>query len=482
MPGRCGSWLERGGLLRGKNMNIGMSFWEIVGVNMWSMCITTLLLLWCSRMLLGRIPGTGNRGRLAGGILLGLAMSFIWAFLGAVCYLKGVWRWPLGTGLILWEYFQMFIWMLFLKFLYRLSWRRCWASTLLAVFLTSLGNTMSNFLVINRVFDLRVTEELRHYLFWLMVLMPLCIFLFLVPVWRTGLGKLYGKWVIWDGAQGWLYFFLSLYPIFFRLLCWMVQKSQTDPNDNPMVSLLLLLLIHLALISRGREEEQRKQIAQQEISLRQQTVYIEQMEQMQTEIRRFRHDFKNLMAGMYFQAQEGELETLKSFIQDMTADFDRQAGDRIRIMNQLANVQVAEIKGLLLQHMTDMQKDGIRFELEVMRPFSDVAMRRTDLTRCLGILLDNAAEAVQGKKDGMVFVMISSQKDCVTIRVKNTLYEIVDFGRLGSLGYSTKGHGHGIGLSNYRKILEKYDAILSATSVEAGFFVQELKILQGCGT
>ena len=27
--------------------------------------------------------------------------------------------------------------------------------------------------------------------------------------------------------------------------------------------------------------------------------------------------------------------------------------------------------------MTDMQKDGIRFELEVMRPFSDVAMRRT---------------------------------------------------------------------------------------------------------
>ena len=111
-------------------------------------------------------------------------------------------------------------------------------------------------------------------------------------------------------------------------------------------------------------------------------------------MRRFRHDFKNMMSGMYLQAREGDLDAVQSYIQEMTADFDMQVGSQIRLMNQLANIHMAEVKGLFLEKLKEMQKQRISCELEVLKPFAGTAVRGTDLCRCLGILLDNAMEEV----------------------------------------------------------------------------------------
>ncbi|MDE7068718.1 MAG: GHKL domain-containing protein, partial [Schaedlerella arabinosiphila] len=194
------------------------------------------------------------------------------------------------------------------------------------------------------------------------------------------------------------------------------------------------------------------------------------------EVRRFRHDFKNMMSGMYMQAKEGDLEAIQSYIQEMTSDFDMQVGSQIRIMNQLANIRVAEVKGLFLEKLKVMQEEEIHCELEVLKPFEKTGLRSTDLCRCLGILLDNAMEEVRGKKDGKIHVMISSQSGCTTFRVKNTMHSSVDFHKIGTLGYSTKGENRGIGLANYKKILERYDRILPLTTIQDGFFIQELKV------
>lgn len=72
--------------------------------------------------------------------------------------------------------------------------------------------------------------------------------------------------------------------------------------------------------------------------------------------------------------------------------------------------------------------------------------------------------------------MISSRNGCTTFRIKNTLYGAVDFGRLGTAGYTTRGSGRGIGLESYGRILKRYDFVFSFTAVQDGCFVQELKI------
>ncbi len=60
--------------------------------------------------------------------------------------------------------------------------------------------------------------------------------------------------------------------------------------------------------------------------------------------------------------------------------------------------------------------------------------------------------------------------------MKNRLYHDIDFHRIWQQGYSTRGEDRGIGLASYRKILEGYENVLPATSVQDGYFVQEFKV------
>jgi len=306
-------------------------------------------------------------------------------------------------------------------------------------------------------------------------MVPLALLLVIGLLYRTRAGKLFSQW---EGQKlgPAVLVFLVLYPVLSQIVQETVEISAKDAGYNPATAFIFLLIIYMIFMHTGREGIQQKRIEDQEVSLRQQGAYIENLEGLQKEVRRFRHDFKNMMSGMYLQAEEGNLEAIQGYIQEMTEDFDLQVGSQIRLMNQLANIRVTEVKGLFLEKLHTMQKEEIHCELDVLKPFKETRVRSTDLCRCLGILLDNAMEEVQGKKDGRVQIMISSQGGYTTFLVKNTLYSSVDFHKLGTAGYSTKGDGRGIGLNNYKRILGKYEKALSLTTIQDGYFIQELKI------
>lgn len=274
--------------------------------------------------------------------------------------------------------------------------------------------------------------------------------------------------------------FISLYPILSEILYYMVQIGERVGNDNAVVSLLYLLIVFIIFGYAGRQEMQKKQIQTQQISMQQQSAYIESLEKLQSEMRRFRHDYKNMMSGMYLQAKEGNMEAVQNFIQDMTSDFDYQVGEQIRRLTQLGNIHMLEVKGLLLGKMEKMQQEQISCELEVLHPFDRTRLRTTDLCRCLGILIDNAIDEVQGKKDKkpkpQIHIMISSQEECTTFQVRNPLYSNIDFHKIWQQGYSTRGADRGIGLASYKSILEHYENVFSLTTIKDGYFIQELKI------
>ena len=123
-----------------------------------------------------------------------------------------------------------------------------------------------------------------------------------------------------------------------------------------------------------------------------------------------------------------------------------------------------------------MKSKHIKCELEVLRPLLYTTLHGTDLCRCFGILIDNAIDEVCEKQNAYVNIMISRQEGFTTFRVKNTLYSEIDFHKIWFEGYSTKGEGRGTGLANYKKILERYDNVFPHTSVQNGYFIQELKI------
>ncbi len=219
----------------------------------------------------------------------------------------------------------------------------------------------------------------------------------------------------------------------------------------------------------------RKMEAQRDI-IAQQQLYERELESIRREVRAFRHDYKNLLAGLSQQADEGELDALRAALSELDAGFDRRIGEKIRASTQIGNLRILQVRSLLLSKLSVMAKQGIDCRLEVLYPVEWVGMDVWDFVRCLGILLANAAQAALETDTPWVEIVLLAQGSSVALRVSNPYTGVVDPDNIWTEGFSTKGEGRGLGLPSYQRILEGCPNTATSTSWAGGVFVQELKV------
>ena len=237
------------------------------------------------------------------------------------------------------------------------------------------------------------------------------------------------------------------------------------------VALIAGLVVYLAqrFDSARKLEAQRNVIAQQQL-------YERDLEAIRREVRSFRHDYKNLLAGLSEQAGQGEVDALRATLSELDAGFDRRIGEKIRASTQLGNVRAPQVRSLLLSKLAAMGERGIDCRLEVLYPVEGVGMDVWDFVRCLGILLDNAAEAAVETETPWVEVVLLAQGEGVSLRVSNPYAGTVDPDKIWAEGVSTKGEGRGLGLPGYQRIVAEHPNAASSTSWAGGVFVQELTV------
>ncbi len=251
--------------------------------------------------------------------------------------------------------------------------------------------------------------------------------------------------------------------------------EETTITYNAGMAMLMVLLVLLLLHLSGKEESRRK-IQYQESMILQQQIYVEHLEQMQKEMRIFRHDYKNTLTGMYLYAKEGDAEKIQEILEKLEIDFDQKIGEKIHAATQIGNIHMPEMKSLVLSKLTKMKKIEIACRLEVLYPIDGFAMDVWDYNRCLGILLDNAIEAAAVQPEPYVELQLVYEGGYFTTRVANPWNQEADLAHMWDEGYSTKGVQRGMGLSNYKRILEHYPQAVSVTSCENQVFVQELTV------
>lgn len=271
-----------------------------------------------------------------------------------------------------------------------------------------------------------------------------------------------------------------LYPVVnYTTIYLLEQYEDFFWNNFPFVSFLMLLVVLSVCGAVSVEGMRQAKLHEQEQLLNQQNLYISNLERMQSEMRAFRHDYKNMLSGLYLRAgEEDGGEKLQQLLSDMTDSFDEQIGGYIQQTTQLGNLRVTELRSLILGKMTKMQKRGIVCHLEILYPVEHVSVPCMELNRCLGILIDNAMEAVQGQDSPSVDILVSEQMQMTSFVVSNRVTEPVDFGNIWKEGYSTKGEGRGLGLYSFQKIVERYDKLLSSSSCRDGIFTQQLDVLR----
>ena len=238
-----------------------------------------------------------------------------------------------------------------------------------------------------------------------------------------------------------------------------------------MVILMAVLVVHLG----QRFDTARKMQAQRDV-IAQQQLYEQDLEGIRREVRAFRHDYKNLLAGLSQQVGDGELEELRHTLSELDAGFDQRLGKQIQASTQIGNLQIPEVRSLLLSKLTAMREKGVECCLEVLYPVEAVAMDVWDFVRCLGILVDNAIEAALDTEQPWVEIVLLAQAGRVFLRVSNPYTNDIDSGKIWDEGWSTKGVGRGVGLFSYQRILEGYPNASPCTGWADGILVQELTV------
>ena len=100
-----------------------------------------------------------------------------------------------------------------------------------------------------------------------------------------------------------------------------------------MVFVIIGLIVYLA-----RRLDDSRTLQMQRDVIAQQRLYEQSLEEIRREVRSFRHDYKNLLAGLSQQAEEGELKALRATLSELDADFDRRLGKKIQLSTQIGNL------------------------------------------------------------------------------------------------------------------------------------------------
>ena len=260
------------------------------------------------------------------------------------------------------------------------------------------------------------------------------------------------------------YLYIDYIPIFLILLS--------------LVILLIYFFISLYSLYRTSQLEKTKQLLAEE------KMYNKTLNTLHDNIRGFKHDFHNMVQAIGGYISSNNMEGLKSYYKDLMGDC--QINNNLAVLNpELINNPA--IYSLLADKYYKSEDAGIKMNLEVFTDLSNLNIKMYELTRILGILLDNAIEAASECENKLI--NITFRKDKKTNRdliiIQNTYTnKDVNIDRIFEKGYSSKqeddnnkdSKNHGLGLWEVRKYLKKHTNLDLYTTKNKEFFTQQFEI------
>lgn len=207
--------------------------------------------------------------------------------------------------------------------------------------------------------------------------------------------------------------------------------------------------------------------------------YIEDLKNQYQGIREFRHDYVNLLTSIEYYIENDEFEALKTFFNTSVQKTKNLIGTDILHADELNKIDSLDIKSILTMKLLAAQEKNLNVQIE-----ADEGIRLNQkvdsvlLIRILGILLDNAIEEVETIKGGKLLIGIFSVKGDTIFVIENTARQKIEpMQVLKQKGFSTKGEGRGLGLSNVDELTAMEPNILLETIISEERFIQKVIVI-----
>lgn len=251
-----------------------------------------------------------------------------------------------------------------------------------------------------------------------------------------------------------------------------IMCQDNDSQNNTFTALVFLHLLLASMLSyylsyiitSTNDTLTESRIMNQKLEL--QLNHMERSIGMVEQIRRDKHEMKNVYFYIQSLLKSGQIDELEEFVDEkLVHRFD--AYEEFRTGNEILDF-------LLTQKVSEAREYQIHVMTNVLLP-SALSIEENDLCGLLLNLLDNAIDASKKEKDGDIHISIRQVKNYLEIEVKNKCSS--DIFKTNPLLHTTKpdSRNHGFGLRIIDSIVKKYNGIKNV-QMESSYFVVDVML------
>lgn len=267
-------------------------------------------------------------------------------------------------------------------------------------------------------------------------------------------------------------------PLCRLLFCWFILGKVLLYAPAFWVPCLLILLTAVSFLLFGRLLKLQYQLLKQEDetrSLQTLTCYTENLEQSNLQLRKFKHDYANILSTLSGYIEQGNLLGLKAYFEEQIQPMSSQMQLTSFDASALSAVQIPEVKSLLITKVLSEKARSLKVKLQIASPISWMVMDTGDFCRILGIYLDNAIEGAALSEKKELEISLDDSHEGHSLVILNSCDDTaLPMDKLDRTDFSTKGEGHGMGLATVSEILKKHPYVYRRTLCKDGYFIQQL--------
>ncbi|MBD7910147.1 sensor histidine kinase [Clostridium cibarium] len=206
--------------------------------------------------------------------------------------------------------------------------------------------------------------------------------------------------------------------------------------------------------------------------------YSTMLENMSTDLRRFKHDYINILSTLGEFINEKDISGLEEYYKSELLPESNKIINRDKYVSLLKNIKITPLKALISSKIIYAQSRGIDTRVEILDEIDELPIRTFDICRIIGIFLDNAIEATLLCDKKLIHLAFVKTDDSIVIIILNTcLEDSPPVYKIYNKDFSTKGTDRGIGLKTVKDMLnDNYKHILLNTTMENCTFKQEMII------
>lgn len=208
--------------------------------------------------------------------------------------------------------------------------------------------------------------------------------------------------------------------------------------------------------------------------------YTDEVEAHYDQLRRFRHDYQNMLLSLDEYLATDDIDGLKKYYYQALRPVNSRLTSEKYALEDLGRLQVKEIKSLVFNKLSAAQDTGTKVRFECRETVPTVGADPVSLVIALGIVLDNAVTATAHQPDSVIEMAIMTDDYGLVFAVRNTIHtELPPLWQLKRKNFSTNGPGRGLGLTNLQAIIDQHAAYMLDTAVTAHHFTQRITVKLG---